>query len=1005
QLRKAAEDIRGSYALNQEDADGNKIYPDGYPIDDSYRYFRFVVGDPKDGIEAQSISDMSVYASDSSVGAMYGLRVTEEASLEDAAPTPTDVEDENGDEMQSDDNNDSTVVPEEPEVVPTPPELLDNDMTPTDTAEPDDTATPDSDANDNSAAQEGQPDNAVQSNDVMPEAVTSQPDNAASEEQATTLSDENENAGTDSASAVIYVQFDENNSVLVASLGNVGVADALDGSDDILDIHSEQEDTEIPSPSPAAEKIVNGAIPTVTSPIPTQENGGDTANSDNNSSTSDTTGSSEDENTGDESGSNNGNTGDDDSAQGSTDGSENTDGDDRNAEVGDGEDGEDDVNGEDQEKYTVAYRWEGLDHEIGTFTEPDLPEEQTVKDEEEIAFPADPEPIEVTDEEGVKIGTYVFEGWKVVSEEVSEDADDTDTPVEESKKTIIVVGTWNYHACENGFYLVTYQWRLTGEEGGLPDGLTVNNIVLKSPFQTFGMSEQPEEIGLPEEGNVQEGSSYTLPDDYEDAVFDIYDTDGNYIGIGTFEGWENSDGETLEGEIVPDGDMTVYGVLRIATYDLGYKITYKWSVRIENEDDSILSMKDISSFPENGILLNGTVLPNGVKLINGGYLDLDRIPVYPDLTTWGEGSPYMPADPNVTEVPVYDENYDLVGTYYFVGWASEVDGEREMLPPKGLTIESNITLYGVWSYKPEATAERTPGNGYAYVYVNDTIHNNDWFRYYVMGLEEKDFGTVNIKLVVYLADGSEKREYGYGPDCPTLTEAIQKADLVYLNTDGVWGQVNDDGDMELFSSDRRFPAETAKALLERACNVDRSARVAVILDNDVRNNQVDVNIQKVTTILCQEDLAKAYASLSEEGMSYEKAFSSVEWQRLNALAVTRNGGNFVHDNIYCVGHRESEFRNSTYSTDGFAVNPESMATLVNADFENRFTDYVTDAGFAEVYQAIQKENYERARNGGQASLDEYVMPATAVAYILNYRDYDPIIYKDKIRVLELEPCR
>lgn len=1031
QLRDEAKKIKDSYALAL-DENGEPInkdgYPDGYTIDNSYQYFRFVPEAAMGDMEVQSISDMSVYARDSSLGAMYGLRVTEVASMEDAAPTPTDGEDENGDEMQSDGDDDSMVVPEEPEVVPTPPELLDNDMTPTDTAEPDDVAAPNSEAIDNAPAQEedraGQSDNAVQSNDVMPEAVTSQPDNAASEEQATTLSDENENAGTDSASAVIYVQFDENNSVLVASLGNAGVGDVLDST---LDTESDQSDAAAQTTSSGSDAgIVNGAIPTVTpsaapAPIPTQENGGDTANSDNNSLTSDTTGSSEDENTGDESGSDNGNTGDEggsnnentgdeDLAQGSTDGSGNTDGDDQNAEDGDGkagendEDGEEGVNDEGQEKYTVAYRWEGLDHEIGTFTEPDLPGEETVKDEEEITFPADPELIEVTDEEGVKIGTYVFEGWKVVSEEASEDADDADTPVEESKKTITVVGTWSYHECESGFYLVTYQWRLTGEEGGLPDGLTGKNIVLKSPFQTFGMSEQPEEIGLPEEENVQEGSSYTLPDDYEDAVFDIYDTDGNYIGIGTFEGWVDSDGEALEGEIVPDGNMVVYGVLRIATYDLGHMITYKWSVRKEKEDGSI-SMEDLSSFPEDGILPKGTVLPNGVQLINGGCLDLDRIPVYLDLTTWGEGSPYMPADPNVTRVPVYDENYDLVGTYYFEGWASKVDGTWEMLPPEGLTIDSDITLYGVWSYKPEATFELVPGNGFSYVYVNDTIHNNDWFRYYVMGLEEKDFGTVNIKLVVYLADGSEKREYGYGPDCPTLTEAVQKADLVYLNTDGVWGQVNDDGDMELFSSDRRFPAETAKALLERACNVDRSARLAVILDNDVRNNQVDVNIQKVTTILCQEDLAKAYASLSEEGMSYETAFSSVEWQRLNALAVTRNGGNFVHDNIYCVGHRESEFRNSTYSTDGFAVNPESMATLVNADFENRFTDYVTDAGFAEVYQAIQKENYERARNGGQASLDEYVMPATAVAYILNYRDYDPIIYKDKIRVLELEPCR
>ena len=1080
ELREAVgEYILNSYAfaLNEDGTPAHpEVYESGYTItlDDDMQYFRFVVGDPKDATEAQSVSDMSVYAGDSSVGAMHGIRVTEEASMEDAAPTPTDGEDE----MQSDGDDDSTTVPEEPDagdVVPTP-EQPNNDMAQPDTTEPDNEEDSDSDANDNGAAQEEnreeQPDNTVQSNDVTPETVTPQTDNATSTEPATTLSNENENAGTDSASAVIYVQFDENNSVLVASLGNVGVGAILDGDGD-------QSDAAETTSGGSDTGIVNGAIPTVTpsatpAPVPTQGNDGNTANSDNNSSTSDTTDSSEKENTGDESDSNNENTDDNDSDQESTGGGENTDGDEKNGEDGkdedgededgedadgedgkdedgedeDGEDGEDedgideddedeededgidedgedeeDENSEGEEEYTVKYQWEGFDHEIGTFTEPDLPGEENVKDKEEITFPADPEPIEVTDEEGVKIGTYVFEGWKVVSEEVSEeieevseevseeiseDAGDADTPVVERKKTvtITVVGSWSYYDCESGYYLVTYQWRLTGEEGALPNGLTGDNIVLKSPFQTFDMSEQPEEVGLPEEESVPEGSAYALPDDYEDAVFDIYDTDGNYIGIGMFMGWEDSDGEALEGEIIPDGDMTVYGALRITLYNAEYKINYHWIVRTGDNEDNYEFKKDDGFLDRTEVeLASGTMLPNGVTLKSGGRLS--TLPVYPkESIELEDGKRFMPDDPEEDVILVFDHNNELVGTYTFVGWSSVGNKLEPPTESDGFAITNGMDLYGVWDYEPAVDVSRAvPGNGYSYVYVNDTIHNNDWFRYYVMGLEEKDFGTVNIKLVTYLADGSDKREYGYGPDCPTLTEAIQKADLVYLNTDGIWRQVDDEGNMELLSSDRRFPTDTAKALLARACNVDRSARLAVILDNDVRNNQVDVNIQKVAAILCQEDLAEAYASLSEDGMSYEKSFASVEWQRLNALAVNRNGGNFVHDNVYCVSHQESEFRKSTYSTDGFAVNPESMAMLANADFENRFTDRVTDEGFAEVYQAIQKENYERARNGGQASLDEYVMPATAVAYILNYRDYDPIIYKDKIRVLELEPCR
>lgn len=1037
-FRETVDAIKNSYAL-AVDEHGNivheDVYPDGYTIDLSenaeYQYFRFVVGDPKDAIETQSVSVMSVYERDSIISGMYGgTRVVNEgASLEGSALKEPDVEekDEGEGETQLDGDRDST---EEPEVVPIPeqPKL-------TDTTEPDDVAEPNSEVTDTSVTAEedraGQPDNEVLSNDIgMPEDITPQPDNTGS-----TLSNEDENAGTETASAVIYVQFDENHSVLVASLENAGVADVIDGTDNPLNIQSDQSDDEKSTSGGSDTGIVNGAIPTITPPAPTQENGSDT--------TSDTTGSSEGENTGDENGSN----------QGSADGSESTGDDDKNAEGVEGEDdenvegdvvgeddengeGEDDVNdegdvegedgedGDDEAEYPVTYHWhwEGFDHEIGSFTEPELPDGDTVKNVEEITYPEVPEFIEVFDKdnEEVQIGTFIFEGWEVLTEEITEEiteegfeevsedgSDDTDTPVEEGKKTktFTVVGTWRYEPESENGYRIKYAWKLIGEDGSPLDGLNTDNIVLKSPFQIqmFGMSEQPEGIGLPDEGNVQEGSSYTLPDDYEDAVFDVYDTDGNYYGMATFKHWESSDGDALEGEIVPDGDMTVFGVLMSIALDSRSVPSPEWVIVKENEDGSGFEIDKKYSFPDVVDLYDGYPLPDPYNrtLIYGGYLNDYPTSSGPYL---GDDGMWYIAYPDLQYIEVYAKNGRLFGKYFFEGWAI-FEGDhlkRHLIEGEGFSIKDSEKLYGMWSYvSVEPETFFVPGEGYSYVYVNDTIHNNDWFRYYVMGLEEKEFSRVNVKLVTYLADGSDKREYGYGPDCPTLTEAIQKADLVYLNTDGQW--LDDYG--EPVSSDRRFPTETAKALLERACNVDRSARLAVILDNGVRNNQVDENVQKVTAILCQEDVADAYASLSEDGMSYEKAFKSNEWQRFNALAISRNGGNFVHDNIYCVSHSRGEFKNSTYPAKDSDTILGSVSALANADFENRFTDHVTDEGFAEVYQAIQKENYERARNGGQASLDEYVMPATAVAYILNYRDYDPIIYKDKIRVLELEPCR
>ncbi|MCM1538771.1 MAG: DUF5057 domain-containing protein [bacterium] len=506
-----------------------------------------------------------------------------------------------------------------------------------------------------------------------------------------------------------------------------------------------------------------------------------------------------------------------------------------------------------------------------------------------------------------------------------------------------------------------------------------------------------------------------------------------YVPVGTltFSGWFNlmtqipfeSDDLTM---LMPNDDVTITGEWTF-TGAQECKIQYEWRLYEEDENGEAIYGNTVFENnvnpDENSNLIylgdNAVTLPNGVELAGGYYEGNIEKPTVD--SKWYQGADY-PLDTTFTEgTKVYvldsdDNKNELVGTYIFRGWKIEkgatgsIENAQELTPDElqnGIRLPGGtVNIYGIWEYQPEATADVIAGTGRAYVYVNDTIHNNDWFRYYVLGLDEDEYSKVNIRVVTYLADGSAKRAYGYKAeeDCPTLADAIQKADLVYLNTDGVY--TNEEGSVESFSG--RLSADNAKALLARACNAERKSRLAVILDGSVRNNTVDDNVKKVRTILLQEDIGEAYQSLDGDTITYDSAYTATGWQILAAQVddAVKNNGNFVHDNIYCVSDRRADFRNTTYSDERFsAVNKELMPALANADFENRFTDNVTDAGFAEVYQAIQKENYERARNGGQASLDEYVMPATAVAYILNYRDYDPIIYKDQIRVLELEPCR
>ena len=706
------------------------------------------------------------------------------------------------------------------------------------------------------------------------------------------------------------------------------------------------------------------------------------------------------------------------------------------------EDGKSEESDGTDETYIVSYSWEWDDPE-GLLSGNSLMEDREGNTPHTLADPAEHQDevqsgteapyslwsdygkgktLYLFDGEGTLLGTFTFSGWH------HDGSDDVLTEIEEITENIELTGKWTYEPYsaeeDRATVSVSYRWELKeAEEGTLPSGIaTMEDIVLLPQIQTFSMDSQPE-IECPEEEEAIIGETYTVNSLYAPGdTYEALDKDGNFIGTCTFQGWRISGTEeTLpeNAEITPDGDVELVSewIFYAARAVQQIQMNYVWEIEpsggFNTNFPSVVNVGNIWKFS------GPTTLPNGVVMTNGGYLDRNpELPSQPQL--WDVDSSDFELNQDYSqgsEIRVFEED-DLLGTYTFTGWNRfQIDGAGDELEIGDLsdTVSeklnageniSKITFLGSWVYTPASPAGQIVGNGNGYCYVMDGIHNNDWFRYYVMGLEEKDFGKANIQLVTYLADGSDKRMYGYGPIGSgwSLGEALAKADLVYLNTNGVW--MDEDGNTQ--NSGRRLSTENAKALLERACNEDRNSRMAVILDGSVRNNQVDENVQKVTTVLCQEDIAEAYASLSEDGMSYEKAFSSAEWQRLNYYAseAIRNSGNFVRDNIYCVSHSRGEFKSSTYPEGESVVRPGSMPALANADFENRFTDTVTDAGFAEVYQAIQKENYERAHSGGAyTSLDEYVIPATAVAYILNYRDYDPIIYKDKIRVLELQPCR
>ncbi len=656
------------------------------------------------------------------------------------------------------------------------------------------------------------------------------------------------------------------------------------------------------------------------------------------------------------------------------------------------------------------------------------------------------------DQDGKLIGTCSFNGWRIDGEGEVQSGEIT------PEENITLTGEWVYEPLK---HTVTYDWGMLALFGGsdsgvsmyscksIEGGVTLTGVDTEGNEKTVTL-ENPatlsDEIILPEAVSVEEGEEYTIDttykEGYEVGVITLDTRNGRSVPVPVgkliFGGWEDVENE---GTILDGGASMTMGeddVTLLATWDLVlyssqdcYTVQYAWSVNGIDGVDPFEAL-DIQSDPKK--LGTNAKMPNGVCLKNGGSLD-GEFALPKDVGDDGQTpNSYFKADDifknfdlNYTQktvISVYDDGGVLVGEYRFSGWNTVKVGDsgtaRELTPKEfregfamtaeEITAESGkdtvVTVSGTWTYYPEVNAGQIVGSGKCYAYIKDEIRNNNWFKYYVLGLEEGSdaFNNMNVRVITYLSDGSEKREYGTGTSFNSLGDALNAADLVYINTDGL------DAEGNAIPSGRRLSTENARTLLSRACNEDKSSRLAVILDGSVRGNQADDNIKKVAAVLLQKDIAEVYASFSVDeadgGRVFEYAFTSDQWQKIAADIAIENNSNFVRDNIYCVSHQADAFGNSTYPRDNVSVNRTKLSALANADFENRFTDTATDAGFADVYQAIQKENYERAHNGsGQASMDEYVMPATAVAYILNYQEYDPIIYKDKIRVLELQPCR
>lgn len=278
-----------------------------------------------------------------------------------------------------------------------------------------------------------------------------------------------------------------------------------------------------------------------------------------------------------------------------------------------------------------------------------------------------------------------------------------------------------------------------------------------------------------------------------------------------------------------------------------------------------------------------------------------------------------------------------------------------------------------------------------YSYQMVSLSSNDLFAQFVLGLDGTRRNDLNINVntisLSNLADDSE------------LQSAINSADLLYLNLDGKdeYGAV--------LSAKNDISVTAQKLIFSRAYKPDD--RLAVMFNYEIYNNIREGeaifgdNLEHLAYLLLQPDFEAYYTSYIVEGKN------PGSWEDVLASAIdpALNNYNFVNQNVFCVNYKTSDFLSSVYlyNSDNFKKN---LYYIANGDFGNRYSNYATSKGFSAVYSAIQAENYNTTMQNADGDLmDLAVSPATVIAYILNYRDHNSIIYKTAISVLEIEPCR
>ncbi len=267
-----------------------------------------------------------------------------------------------------------------------------------------------------------------------------------------------------------------------------------------------------------------------------------------------------------------------------------------------------------------------------------------------------------------------------------------------------------------------------------------------------------------------------------------------------------------------------------------------------------------------------------------------------------------------------------------------------------------------------------------FIYKRIKYQNQEWFKRYVLGMQS-NYNDLSMEVMT--------RTTG------EITAAdIGNADLIYISgfNAAAYGDID---------------ADVAKALLARIAAVEN--RTPCLIDYEVYRQFTDKalddvkdnNLYKLCLVLAAENPQGVFNGTADRGGiadSWAEPVDSEVWKPVLNATVLNNGGHFVRENVYWYAYKDADY---TTARKGNAT------TFVNSGLSIHFSQRAVEAGFMPIVEAIDAENYNNGINmpDRESMNTGDITSALAVQYILKYEAAGLVLYKDVVKVLELQPCK